>query len=161
MAKKGTQNSQSLTILRNLISWFSFYVVKSRTISVRLISMALTGYYKTLIRPRVHRPLSMLKYDPVGMFDHLIHLLIKLERAIGSRVGGIEVFGFLLGVRKTKTTCRYAHSVDVIREELYSDYFLQCGRRCCFSSKSVVVDNSMSSFDYLKSIWGSSEEVQL
>ncbi|KAK6599193.1 hypothetical protein H4I96_08397 [Botrytis cinerea] len=30
--------------------------------------MALTGYYKTLIRPRAHRPLSMLKYDPVGEF---------------------------------------------------------------------------------------------
>ncbi|EDN99384.1 predicted protein [Sclerotinia sclerotiorum 1980 UF-70] len=40
---------------------------KSRTIPVRLISMALTGYYKTLIRPRTHRPLSMLKYDPVGL----------------------------------------------------------------------------------------------
>ncbi|KFX90459.1 hypothetical protein O988_08189 [Pseudogymnoascus sp. VKM F-3808] len=38
---------------------------KSRTIAVRLISMAMTGYYKTLTRPRVHRPLSMLKYDPV------------------------------------------------------------------------------------------------
>jgi large subunit ribosomal protein L33 len=44
---------------------------KSRTIAVRLISMALTGYYKTLIRPRQHRPLSMLKYDPVGKF--LLH----------------------------------------------------------------------------------------
>ncbi|RKF55447.1 hypothetical protein GcM3_201002 [Golovinomyces cichoracearum] len=38
---------------------------KSRTIAVRLISMAMTGYYKTLVRPRTHRPLSMLKYDPV------------------------------------------------------------------------------------------------
>ncbi|TVY24960.1 39S ribosomal protein, mitochondrial, partial [Lachnellula hyalina] len=38
---------------------------KSRTIAVRLVSMALTGYYKTLMRPRTHRPLSMLKYDPV------------------------------------------------------------------------------------------------
>ncbi|TKA27379.1 hypothetical protein B0A50_04991 [Salinomyces thailandicus] len=38
---------------------------KSRTIAVRLISMALTGYYKTFSRPRQHRPLSMLKYDPV------------------------------------------------------------------------------------------------
>ncbi|CAD6502414.1 BgTH12-05006, partial [Blumeria graminis f. sp. triticale] len=38
---------------------------KSRTIAVRLISMALTGYYKTMVRPRTHRPLSMLKYDPV------------------------------------------------------------------------------------------------
>ncbi|KAF7191423.1 39S ribosomal protein L33, mitochondrial, partial [Pseudocercospora fuligena] len=38
---------------------------KSRTIAVRLISMAMTGYYKTFTRPRTHRPLSMLKYDPV------------------------------------------------------------------------------------------------
>ena len=28
--------------------------------------MALTGYYRTMIRPRQHRPLSMMKYDPVG-----------------------------------------------------------------------------------------------
>ncbi|KKZ68251.1 hypothetical protein EMCG_06074 [[Emmonsia] crescens] len=27
--------------------------------------MAMTGYYKTLVRPRTGRPLSMLKYDPV------------------------------------------------------------------------------------------------
>ncbi|KAI9779024.1 MAG: hypothetical protein M1816_003772 [Peltula sp. TS41687] len=39
---------------------------KSRTIPVRLISMAMTGYYKTFVRPRDHRPLSMLKYDPVA-----------------------------------------------------------------------------------------------
>ncbi|KAK2740511.1 hypothetical protein FQN55_008854, partial [Onygenales sp. PD_40] len=38
---------------------------KSRTIAVRLVSMALTGYYKTFVRPRASRPLSMLKYDPV------------------------------------------------------------------------------------------------
>ncbi|KAK9640526.1 54S ribosomal protein L39, mitochondrial [Aspergillus fumigatus] len=38
---------------------------KSRTIAVRLISMAMTGYYRTMVRPRTHRPLSMLKYDPV------------------------------------------------------------------------------------------------
>lgn len=44
---------------------------KSRTIAVRIISMAMTGYYKTLVRPRVHRPLSMMKYDPVGMFSDL------------------------------------------------------------------------------------------
>ncbi|KAL9008498.1 MAG: hypothetical protein Q9173_006382 [Seirophora scorigena] len=42
--------------------------VKSRTIAVRLLSMAMTGYYRTLRRPRAHRPLSMMKYDPVGMF---------------------------------------------------------------------------------------------
>ncbi|KAI9367926.1 hypothetical protein BJX61DRAFT_547030 [Aspergillus egyptiacus] len=38
---------------------------KSRTMVVRLISMAMTGYYRTMTRPRMHRPLSMLKYDPV------------------------------------------------------------------------------------------------
>ena len=38
---------------------------KSRTLPVRLISMAMTGYFRTMIRPRAHRPLSMLKYDPV------------------------------------------------------------------------------------------------
>lgn len=43
---------------------------KSRTIAVRLISMAMTGYYKTLVRPRQHHPLSMLKYDPVGTSDY-------------------------------------------------------------------------------------------
>lgn len=33
---------------------------------VRLISMAMTGYYRTMQRPRAHQPLSMLKYDPIG-----------------------------------------------------------------------------------------------
>lgn len=44
---------------------YSLNAAKSRTIAVRLISMAMTGYYRTMIRPRIHRPLSMLKYDPV------------------------------------------------------------------------------------------------
>ena len=39
---------------------------KSRTVAVRLMSMALTGFFMTFRRPRTHRPLSMLKYDPVG-----------------------------------------------------------------------------------------------
>jgi len=38
---------------------------KARTIAVRLVSMALTGYYRTMMRARTGRPLSMLKYDPV------------------------------------------------------------------------------------------------
>ena len=29
----------------------------------------MTGYYRTLMRPRAHRPLSMLKYDPIGTFS--------------------------------------------------------------------------------------------
>ena len=39
---------------------------KSRIIAVRLISLAMTGFYKTMRRPRTHRPLSMMRYDPVG-----------------------------------------------------------------------------------------------
>jgi len=42
------------------------FTAKSRTIMVRLISMAMTGYYRTMQRPRAHHPLSMLKYDPIG-----------------------------------------------------------------------------------------------
>ncbi|RMD39483.1 hypothetical protein DV735_g5645, partial [Chaetothyriales sp. CBS 134920] len=34
-------------------------------VTVRLISMAMTGYFRTMIRPRTARPLSMMKYDPV------------------------------------------------------------------------------------------------
>ncbi|KAI0200955.1 hypothetical protein F4808DRAFT_146900 [Astrocystis sublimbata] len=39
--------------------------VKSRIISVRLISMAMTGFFYQFSRPRTTRPMSMLKYDPV------------------------------------------------------------------------------------------------
>lgn len=28
--------------------------------------MAMTGYYRTMTRPRTSKPMSMLKYDPVG-----------------------------------------------------------------------------------------------
>lgn len=42
---------------------------KSYAVAVRLISMAMTGYYMTFRRARTHRPLSMLKYDPVGRFS--------------------------------------------------------------------------------------------
>ena len=42
--------------------------------------MALTGYYRTLRRPRAHKPLSMLKYDPVGTCEHLPSL--ELHRGL-------------------------------------------------------------------------------
>ncbi|KAI1197833.1 hypothetical protein F5X97DRAFT_167993 [Nemania serpens] len=38
---------------------------KTRMISVRLISMAMTGFFYQFARPRDARPMSMLKYDPV------------------------------------------------------------------------------------------------
>jgi large subunit ribosomal protein L33 len=48
-----------------LLTLLSLFPAKSRTVAVRLISMAMTGYYRTLVRPRAARPMSMLKYDPV------------------------------------------------------------------------------------------------
>ncbi|KAL8417940.1 hypothetical protein RB594_001526 [Gaeumannomyces avenae] len=39
---------------------------KSRIISVRLLSMAMTGFFYTMARPRTSTPMSMLKYDPIG-----------------------------------------------------------------------------------------------
>ncbi|PQE21469.1 ribosomal L33 protein [Rutstroemia sp. NJR-2017a BBW] len=48
--------------------------------------MALTGYYKTLVRPRAHRPLSMLKYDPVGE-SSLVYFIFRWL------AGGLECFG--------------------------------------------------------------------
>ncbi|KAI0483618.1 hypothetical protein F4859DRAFT_512268 [Xylaria cf. heliscus] len=38
---------------------------KARLISVRLMSMAMTGFFYQYSRPRTARPMSMLKYDPV------------------------------------------------------------------------------------------------
>ncbi|KAI0898762.1 hypothetical protein F4806DRAFT_313455 [Annulohypoxylon nitens] len=40
---------------------------KSRIVPVRLISMAMTGFFYSYTRPRTSRPLSMLKYDPVAI----------------------------------------------------------------------------------------------
>ena len=47
-------------------SLLTIAAAKSRTVAVRLMSMAMTGFFMTFRRPRTHRPLSMLKYDPVG-----------------------------------------------------------------------------------------------
>ncbi|KAK7931503.1 hypothetical protein PG985_002215 [Apiospora marii] len=38
---------------------------KARMINVRLLSMAMTGFFYSFTRPRVARPMSMLKYDPI------------------------------------------------------------------------------------------------
>ncbi|POS75744.1 hypothetical protein DHEL01_v205854 [Diaporthe helianthi] len=40
--------------------------VKSRVVSVRLLSMAMTGFFYQFTRPRTSPPMSMLKYDPIG-----------------------------------------------------------------------------------------------
>ncbi|KAI0009397.1 50S ribosomal protein L33 [Xylariaceae sp. FL0662B] len=52
---------------------------KSRLIPVRLISMAMTGFFYTFTRPRTARPMSMLKYDPVGTSPSASPRLIPLE----------------------------------------------------------------------------------
>lgn len=39
---------------------------KSRILNVRLLSMAMTGFFYTFQRPRTARPMGLLKYDPIG-----------------------------------------------------------------------------------------------
>lgn len=46
---------------------------KSRIINVRLISMAMTGFFYNFKRPRVAPPMGMLKYDPIGLSPHHSH----------------------------------------------------------------------------------------
>jgi hypothetical protein len=83
MAKKGTTllGTPLIKLSMNIANPYP-QLAKSRTIAVRLISMALTGYYKTLIRPRTHRPLSMLKYDPVGM----LYILSFFQGFLGNTI---------------------------------------------------------------------------
>ena len=49
--------------------------------------MAATGFYMTFRRPRTHRPLSMLKYDPVGTF-HFFFLAGQVSRRSGEWIRG-------------------------------------------------------------------------
>jgi hypothetical protein len=44
----------------------SWCAAKSRTVIVRLVSMAATGFFYTFTRPRTSLPMSMLKYDPIS-----------------------------------------------------------------------------------------------
>jgi hypothetical protein len=43
------------------------------------MSMALTGFFMTFRRPRTHRPLSMLKYDPVGKCSRDLHGIYSMD----------------------------------------------------------------------------------
>lgn len=53
--------------------------------------MAMTGYYKTFVRPRTHRPLSMIKYDPVGMFSFVRGGPREVRRGQGLRMAADPV----------------------------------------------------------------------
>jgi large subunit ribosomal protein L33 len=67
-------------------------VAKSRTIVVRVMSMAMTGYFKTFRRARTARPMSFLKYDPIGKpFDLLS--LSAMETALQDEITAIAVSG--------------------------------------------------------------------
>jgi large subunit ribosomal protein L33 len=65
MAKKGKSPYHATDIHLKLM--LQNPPAKSRIISVRLISMAMTGYFYTFTRPRTRMPMSMIKYDPIGM----------------------------------------------------------------------------------------------
>ena len=53
--------------------------------------MAMTGFYHTLIRPRVHRPLSMLKYDPVGKFGLSVLSWLEGVAVLDGMGGGLTI----------------------------------------------------------------------
>ncbi|KAF7547881.1 hypothetical protein G7046_g8871 [Stylonectria norvegica] len=53
-------------------------LAKARLVHVRLVSMALTGFFYTFKRPRTSPLMSMMKYDPIGTF----------QRPIASPMGG-------------------------------------------------------------------------
>ncbi|KAK8919473.1 54S ribosomal protein L39, mitochondrial [Metarhizium anisopliae] len=46
---------------------------KARLINVRLISMAMTGFFYTFKRPRTAPLMGMMKYDPIGTNTTLSH----------------------------------------------------------------------------------------
>lgn len=58
-----------------LITDMFFPLAKTRLINVRLISMAMTGFFYTFKRPRTSLPMGMLKYDPIGTPTTLKHYL--------------------------------------------------------------------------------------
>ena len=45
---------------------------KSRTVVVRLVSTAGTGYFYTTVRRRLLPKLSLMKHDPIGNLESLI-----------------------------------------------------------------------------------------
>lgn len=57
-----TLNDRPLTDVQT----FPWFTAKSRIINVRLLSMAMTGYFYTFTRPRTALPMSMIKYDPIS-----------------------------------------------------------------------------------------------
>jgi large subunit ribosomal protein L33 len=42
-------------------------IAKARLLNVRLLSMAMTGFFYTFKRPRTAPLMGMMKYDPIGM----------------------------------------------------------------------------------------------
>lgn len=50
---------------------------KARLINVRLISMAMTGFFYTFKRPRTAPLMGMMKYDPIGR--HSSYLAASIE----------------------------------------------------------------------------------
>lgn len=64
----------------------------------------MTGYYKTLVRPRQHHPLSMLKYDPVGTSDYLsLHFHPQSEKDCSHPIAAGAVEGDLCSQREVES----------------------------------------------------------
>lgn len=78
-----SQDGEERCVLRSKIPCdclLTIATAKSRTVAVRLMSMAMTGFFMTFRRPRTHRPLSMLKYDPVGKWLRFLCGITYLDK---------------------------------------------------------------------------------
>lgn len=78
MAKKGVYNVvyKASEICRHT----DLAIAKARLLHVRLVSMAMTGFFYTFKRPRTSPMMGMLKYDPIGPSNTLSRSAISSRR---------------------------------------------------------------------------------
>ena len=81
MAKKGTSTRKpalNTIYRRHRILTRRISTARSRLVHVRLISMAMTGFFYTFKRPRTSPMMGLLKYDPIGTVQSLSRSLTVL-----------------------------------------------------------------------------------
>jgi ribosomal protein L33 len=71
MAKSKAKSVRARLLYTSLLTTRVFHY---RTIIVRLVSTAQTGYFYSTMRPRVGPRLSAVKYDPMGASPSSSHL---------------------------------------------------------------------------------------
>ena len=99
--------------------------------------MAMTGYYRTLRRPRTHKPLSMMKYDPVGTSFRrdFLYCVLYRPRSLPACPYLVSILHVSVEARLPATTCSYScynTSVNVLK--------IKNTRSMCLSSETQKKD---------------------